>query len=149
MSAAQTPADATHAAKLTVVNNIIEAWKHKDIDGVLAQLCDDVEYHYLMGERPLIGKDWVRKFLERFGGHIGEPNNWRILRSAESGNALLLEGVDDYMATDGTHICYPYMGIFEFRDGLVSHWRDYADAGLIARIKDGETLPAWLETLVA
>lgn len=142
-------ADSKQTEKRAVVEAIIDAWKNKDIDGVLAQLCDDVEYHYLVGERPLIGKDWVRKFLERFGGHIGETNNWRILRSAETDNALLLEGVDDYLTTDGKRICYPYMGAFEFRDGLVSHWRDYADAGLIARVKGGEELPDWLEALVA
>lgn len=135
--------------KRAVIEAIIAAWKNKDIDGVLAQLTDDVEYHYLVGERPLVGKEWVRKFLERFGGHISETNNWRITRSAETGNALLLEGVDDYLDTHGTRICYPYMGVFEFRDGLVSHWRDYADGGLIARIKAGEEVPAWLETLVA
>lgn len=135
--------------KRAVVDAIIDAWKRKDIDGVLAQLCDDVEYHFLVGERPLLGKDWVRKFLERFGGHIGEPNNWHIVRSAESGNALLVEGVDDYVGTDGTHVRYPYMGVFEFRDGRVARWRDYADGGLIARVRAGEALPPWLEALVA
>ena len=132
--------------KRAVVDAIIDAWKHKDIDGVLAQLCDDVEYHYLVGERPLLGKEWVRKFLERFGGHIGEPNNWRIV---ECGDALLVEGIDDYVSTDGTRVRYPYMGVFEFRDGHVARWRDYADGGLIARVRDGEALPDWLEALVA
>ncbi|MFK8043036.1 nuclear transport factor 2 family protein [Congregibacter sp.] len=135
--------------KRLVVEAIIAAWKNKDIDGVLAQLTDDVEYHFLVGERPLIGKDWVRRFLERFGSDISDTNDWRITRSAEIGNALLLEGVDDYLATDGTRVLYPYMGAFEFRNGLVSHWRDYADGGLIARVKAGEELPAWLGALVA
>jgi len=134
--------------KQAVVEAIIDAWKNKDIDGVLAQLTEDVEYHYLVGERPLIGKEWVRKFLERFRDQVGPTNNWRITRSAEAGNALLLEGVDDYLDANGQRICYPYMGAFEFRGNLVSHWRDYADAGLITRIKQGETLPAWLEPLV-
>ena len=136
-------------AKRSVVEGIIDAWKRKDIDGVLAQLCDDVEYHYLVGERPLLGKEWVRRFLERFGDHIGEPNHWRILRCAESGDALLVEGVDDYRSTDGTHVRYPYMGVFEFRDGRVARWRDYADGALIARVRRGEELPDWLEALVA
>jgi len=141
---------AGHSEKRAVVEAIIAAWKKKDVEGVLAQLTDDVEYHYLVGERPLIGKDWVRKFLERFGGDISSTNNnWRITRSAETGNALLLEGVDDYLDTQGRHICYPYMGAFEFRGGLVSHWRDYADAGLIRRVKEGESLPEWLGPLVA
>jgi limonene-1,2-epoxide hydrolase len=142
-------AEMSHEAKRAVVDAIIDAWKRKDIDGVLAQLCEDVEYHYLVGERPLRGREWVRKFLERFGGHIGEPNNWRILRSAASGHALLVEGIDDYMSTDGTHVRYPYMGVFEFRDGRVASWRDYADGALIARVRDGEALPEWLEALVA
>lgn len=137
------------AHKREVVQTIIDSWKKKDVEAVLAQLTEDVEYHYLVGERPLIGKEWVSKFLNRFGKDISDTNNWRITRSAESGNALLLEGVDDYLATDGTHIRYPYMGAFEFRDGLVSHWRDYADAGLISRVKKGEELPAWLQSLVA
>jgi len=135
--------------RLAVVQGFIDAWKRKDIDGVLERLCDDVEYHFLVGERPLVGKDWVRRFLERFGEHIGEDNRWRILRAASCGDALLLEGVDDYYSTDGKHICYPYMGIFEFRDGRVARWRDYADSAMIARQKEGEALPAWLEALVA
>lgn len=135
--------------KAAAVQKIIDAWKDKNIEGVLEQLTDDVEYHYLVGERPLIGKAWVRKFLERFGKDISTTNHWRITRSAETGNALLLEGVDDYLTTDGKHICYPYMGAFEFRDGLISHWRDYADTGLIARVKEGEDLPDWLKPLVA
>ena len=135
--------------KRAVAEAIIAAWQRKDIDGVLEQLCDDVEYHFLVGERPLLGKEWVRRFLERFGQHISDTNNWRILRSAESGDALLLEGVDDYIDSDGRRIRYPYMGVFEFRGGKVLRWRDYADAGLIARLREGEALPEWLEALVA
>lgn len=142
--------DGAGTEKRAVVEAIIEAWKQKDIDGVLEHLCDDVEYHYLMGERPLKGKEWVRKFLSRFGEHIADSgNNWRILRSAEVGDALLLEGVDDYLDTDGRRICYPYMGIFEFSGDKVAAWRDYAEGGLIARLREGEALPEWLEPLVA
>lgn len=134
--------------RLAVVQTIIDAWKNKDVDGVLAQLCDDVEYHYLVGERPLVGKDWVRRFLDRFAGHIGGDNHWRILRSAATGDALLVEGVDDYVSSDGARVRYPYMGVFEFRDGRVARWRDYADSALIARQREGQALPEWLETLV-
>ncbi len=135
--------------KRAVVEAVIEAWKQKDVDGVLEQLCEDVEYHFLVGERPLIGKDWVRRFLENFREHIGAENNWRILRSAESGSALLVEGIDDYLSSDGQRVRYPYMGVFEFRDGRIAHWRDYADSGIIAGQRAGDALPEWLETLVA
>lgn len=136
-------------SKLATVEALITAWKAKDIDAVLALLCDDVEYHYLVGARPLIGKSWVRRFLERFAEHIGDDNCWRIVRSAESGDALLVEGIDDYLSSDGTRVRYPYMGVFEFRDGHIARWRDYADSALIAAQREGQALPEWLEALVA
>lgn len=139
----------SHVQKRAAVEAIISAWKNKDIDGVLAQLSENVEYHFLVGERPLIGKAWVRKFLEKFGGHISDENNWRLRQTAENGDALLVEGIDDYISTDGNRICYPYMGVFEFRDGLITGWRDYADGSLIAGQRAGNAVPDWLEALVA
>lgn len=139
----------SHALKRAAVEAIISAWKDKDIDGVLNQLNDDVEYHFLVGQRPLVGKEWVRKFLTKFGSDISEENNWRLLQTAENGNALLVEGVDDYISTDGNRVCYPYMGVFEFANGRISAWRDYADGSLIASQRSGAELPQWLETLVA
>ena len=148
-SVPQVTSPASAGEKRAVVETLIAAWKRKDVDAVLELLCDDVEYHYLVGERPLQGKDWVRRFLERFREHIGSENNWRLLRCAESGDALLVEGVDDYRSDDGAHVRYPYMGVFEFRDGRIARWRDYADPALIAAQRDGKPLPEWLEPLVA
>ncbi|MEM1190142.1 MAG: nuclear transport factor 2 family protein [Pseudomonadota bacterium] len=148
-SASQEPLADSVGEKQAAVEALIAAWKRKDVDGVLALLCDDVEYHYLVGERPLKGKDWVRRFLDRFREHIGSENNWRLLRCAEAGDALLVEGVDDYRSDEGAHVRYPYMGVFEFRDGRIARWRDYADPALIAAQRDGKPLPEWLEPLVA
>lgn len=154
-SVASANADITHPEqsmtleqKRAAVERIIAAWKNKDVDGVLHELCDDVEYHFLVGERPLVGKDWVRKFLERFAEHIGTENRWRILRCAASDNLLMVEGVDDYVSTEGNRVRYPYMGVFEFRDGRVAGWRDYADGALITAQREGKELAPWLESLV-
>ncbi|MEL7044174.1 MAG: nuclear transport factor 2 family protein, partial [Pseudomonadota bacterium] len=110
-SPSQVATPAPVGEKQAAVEALIAAWKRKDVDGVLELLCDDVEYHYLVGERPLKGKDWVRRFLDRFREHIGSENNWRLLRCAEAGDALLVEGVDDYLSGDGAHVRYPYMGV--------------------------------------
>lgn len=132
---------------IDVVNSMINTWKKQDIDGVLSHLTDDIEYHFLVGERPLIGKDWVRRFLEKFGS--GQTNIlWRIVNSAADGDKLLVEGVDDYVDANGVRIQTPYMGIFEFRDGKICRWRDYVDTGLIKQAKSGEKWPVWLETLI-
>jgi len=136
------------AKHIEIVNSLINSWKKADIDGVLSRLSDDIEYHYLVGERPLIGKDWVRRFLEKFGaGQTGI--RWRIVNHASDGDKMMVEGVDDYVDADGVRIRTPYMGIFEFRDGKICRWRDYVDTGLIAHAKSGQPFPEWLETLMA
>lgn len=136
------------ASHIDIVNELIGAWKKADIDDVLSLLSDDIEYHYLVGERPLIGKDWVRRFLEKFGAGMTDVR-WRIVNHASEGNKMLVEGIDDYVDADGVRIRTPYMGIFEFRDGKICGWRDYADTGLIAQAKTGQVFPEWLETLMA
>jgi limonene-1,2-epoxide hydrolase len=128
---------------IQIVNRLIGAWKQSDIDGVLSCLTDDIEYHYIVGARPLVGKDWVRRFLEKFGAGQTEIR-WRIVNHASNGDKLLVEGIDDYVDADGVRIRTPYMGIFEIRDGRICRWRDYVDSGLIRMAKDGEEFPDWL-----
>lgn len=133
---------------LETVEQLIETWKSLDVEGVLALLTDDVEYHYAVGERPLIGKDWVRRFLEKFGQGQSEIR-WRIVNHASNGDRLLVEGVDDYVNKHGAHIRTPYMGIFEFRDGKICGWRDYVDLGLVNQAHAGKEFPEWVNELCA
>lgn len=134
--------------QLQRVQQVIDAWKQLDVDAVLECLTDDVEYHYLVGQRPLVGKDWVRRFLSKFG-HGQKDIKWRIVNHASNGNLLMVEGIDDYIDADGNHIRTPYMGVFEFRDGKICRWRDYVDTSLISMAKNREAFPEWLEKLVA
>jgi limonene-1,2-epoxide hydrolase len=134
--------------QLQRVQQVIDAWKQLDVDAVLECLTDDVEYHYLVGQRPLVGKDWVRKFLTKFGAGQSDIK-WRIVNHASNGDLLMVEGIDDYLDGEGRRIRTPYMGVFEFRDGKIRRWRDYVDTGLIRMAKDREEFPEWLEALVA
>lgn len=134
--------------QLQRVQQVIDAWKEFDVDAVLECLTDDIEYHYLVGQRPLVGKEWVRRFLNKFGH--GQSNiKWRIANHASNGNLLMVEGIDDYIDAEGNHIRTPYMGVFEFRDGKICRWRDYVDTSLITMAKNREAFPEWLEKLVA
>jgi limonene-1,2-epoxide hydrolase len=134
--------------QLQRVQQVIDAWRQLDIEGVLECLTDDIEYHYLVGQRPLVGKEWVRRFLVKFG-HGQSDIKWRIANHASNGDLLMIEGIDDYIDAGGNHIRTPYMGVFEFRDGKICRWRDYVDPGLISMAKAREPFPAWLEELVA
>lgn len=134
-------------AHIDTILRIIEHWKDGAVDGVLAELHEDVVYHYLVGQRPLEGRETVRWFLEKFGAGQTEIA-WKITRHLEQGDVLFVEGVDDYVDPDGIHIRTPYAGIFEFRDGKVWRWRDYLDTALVAAAKRGETPPDWLTPLL-
>lgn len=111
--------------KMQVVEKLQKASLDKDHETFLSCLTDDIEYHYHVSSRPLLGKEWVLKFLTKYDS-IAADVLWRIDRHAETGDCLLVEGYEEY--TDlrtGDRTAHPYMGVFEFRDGKVSKWRDY------------------------
>lgn len=107
-----------------VVRTIMQAMAQRDYETFLDQLSDDIEYHFHVGTRPLIGKEWVRKFLARYEKDNSDVT-WRIETFAETGNKLLVEGYEEYVGPDGALVKHPYMGIFEFKDGKICGWRDY------------------------
>lgn len=111
--------------KMQIINQIRTASLEKDHEEFLKHLSDDIEYHYHMSSRPLIGKEWVQKFLTKYDS-ITADVVWRIDRYAEVDNCMLLEGYEEY--TDlrtGERTAHPYMGVFEFDGDKVSKWRDY------------------------
>ena len=112
------------SAKIEAVHAVMEAMRQRDIEGFLDHLTDDIEYHFHVGTRPLLGKAWVRRFLNKYD----ERNTdvvWTISTFAETGDKLLVEGLEAYVDASGETVKHPYMGIFEFRDGKICAWRDY------------------------
>jgi len=140
-------ATGSKAEYLAIYHSLIADWKKKDIDSVLAKLTDDIEWHYLVGNPPLTGKDAARGFLEKFGATIAEVR-WRIFDAMVEGDKLMVEGVDEYIAVDGKRIAAPYMGILQFRDGKIFRWRDYTDSGVIAKQRAGEGTPDFVDKLI-
>ena len=132
---------------LETLEALIDAWRRKDLNGVLDRVSDDLEYHFHVGTRPIVGKASFEKFLRRLGEHQQEVG-WRIVRHAQNGDVLFVEGFDDYLDPKGQRIRHPYAGVFEFSEGRIRRWRDHFDMGLLQRLQAGEGLPAWLEPLV-
>lgn len=113
------------SSKMETVRALMQANAEGDDERFLGFLTDDIEYHYHVGSRPLNGKDWVRKFLDKYR-EIAADVEWRIDRHAESGDCLFVEGYEEYTdRRSGDRIAHPYMGIYEFRDGRIAKWRDY------------------------
>jgi limonene-1,2-epoxide hydrolase len=136
-------------ARIEIYQAIIAAWKAKDMDAVLTHMADDIVWHFAVGaEPPVRSKAGARKFLQRFGAEIREVT-WRVFDYAESADRLFVEGVDEYVTTDGLRIVAPYAGVLEFRGDLVVGWRDYVDVGVIAAQQAGGPVSAHVEALVA
>ena len=111
--------------KLATYKRMIEAAQAGDNAGFLDFLTDDIEYHYHMTSRPLVGKDWVEKFLNSYN-EICKDVDLTIHRHAESDDCLFVEGYEEYTdQRNGDRVAHPFMGIVQFRDDKVCAWRDY------------------------
>ena len=136
------------STKFETMKALIAAWSVGDIDGALSFMSEDIVWHYAAAVAPpLKGKVKARKFLENFKSQIAKVN-WRIFDYAESGERLFVEGVDEYQAKTGEIVAAPYAGVLEFRDGLISGWRDYVDVSAIEAQKAGTPAPVWVTALI-
>jgi limonene-1,2-epoxide hydrolase len=110
--------------KIAVLRRLQQTITQKNLDAVLAFFAPDVEYHYHVGTRPLVGREWVGKFFLKYWAN-NTNSTWIIDHYAEVDGRLLTEGKEQYVNASGQTVSHPYMGIIEFRDGLIVGWRDY------------------------
>lgn len=112
-------------AKIDVIRRLQQAIAAKDKAGFLDFFADEVEYHYHVGTRPLMGKTWVEKFITKYWAD-NSGSTWVIERHAETDTHLFTEGREEYVSASGQTVTHPYMGIIEFKpDGKIVGWRDY------------------------
>ena len=113
------------SALIDLMNRVQEAIGRRDAAAVAELVTPDIEYHYHVGSKPLVGTARLLRFLEAYWARMQDPV-WRIDSWAESDDRLMMEGVEE--ATDtlaGKRIVHPYMGIIEVRDGRIARWREY------------------------
>jgi len=127
---------------------LVAAWNEGDVDAVLALMTDDVRWHVAAGAfAPIEGKAGVRAFLDQLRSDMTETR-WRILRHAEAGELLFVEGVDAYRRTNGIEVAAPYAAVVEFRGERIVAWRDYLDTRRMEKLRAGEESPAHVRALV-
>lgn len=147
LPAAATPARAT-GRRLDQFKAVIEDWRRKDIDAILARLHDDIVWHVAAAVvPPLRGKKVTRAFLEKFSQEVAEVH-WRLFHAAELGDRLFVEGVDEFVTSSGNRVAAPYAGVMEFQDDLIIGWRDYVDRSVIDAMRRGAAYPPQVEELI-
>lgn len=134
---------------LRVMLDLIECWKARDIDGVLALMDDDIVWHYAAAIAPPVrGKAKARKLLEVLSPQISEVR-WRIFDYAEREDRLFVEGVDEYVSAQGRLVSAPYAGVVEVRNCRIVGLREYFDLGVVNALKAGEPMTEHVRALIA
>ena len=139
------PEPGTH---INFVRALISEWQAGDIDAVLDRVNDDIVFHYRIGVPPARGKAEMREFLEAFKARISDVD-WRITNYVEGPDRLMVEGSDSFVDEDGIRSTVPYAGIFEFKNGKISGWRDYFNPALMEQSKTPEGLPDYVVELLS
>ncbi len=126
---------------MKAVEAMMAAWKKRDVEGFIATLADDIEYHWHPTKRPAIGKDKMRKFLANYEQGF-DQQEWTIRHSAEAGNVLFVEGMEVLVdRSTGARMDNPFVQVFELRDGLITRMRDYYDTSMVHAPAKPESKP--------
>jgi limonene-1,2-epoxide hydrolase len=102
-----------------------DVWATLDLDKIMGFLTPDCFYHNIPME-PLVGHAAIRPFMEPMVA--GSSSIKYVVHAiAEAPNGWVLTERTDVMVMGDKTVSIPVMGVFEFKDGLISSWRDYWD----------------------
>jgi len=145
-AAAGTAAASAASDYRAIAQAVIEAWRGKDLEGMLSHIDENIVWHSHVSSPPIVGKAAMREFAGKLTAQMNDIR-WRIFDTAQNDDRLYLEGVDDFVTTEGRRVVLPYAGVLVFRGALISEWRDYFDRAFFDRLKAGEPLPDYLQPL--
>jgi limonene-1,2-epoxide hydrolase len=123
-----------------LVTAMLACWKSRDVDAILAYFTPDAIYTNVPIDPPNRGQTEIREFLSWFFGAVGELE-FIILNQIEGADGNVMNERIDRLNFDGKWVDLPIMGIFEFRDGKISAWRDYFDMALLDALGTEVSVP--------
>ncbi len=117
-----------------IVTAMIGACCAKDIEAVLTHFQPGACYHNIPLE-PVIGHEGIRATLAPFLA-MAQEVDWVIHHSVcndmgDGSGIVMNERTDRFLMPSGW-VELPVMGVFEVRDGKITHWRDYFDMAPMA-----------------
>ena len=115
-----------------LVADFIAAWEARDTDRIMGFFAEGAVYHNIPMPR-LTGHAEIRAFIAPFL-QSAEKVTFEVLHSAENADGTVLnERVDTFHQPGGKTLRFEVMGVFEFKDGKISAWRDYFDLKEVER----------------
>jgi limonene-1,2-epoxide hydrolase len=113
-----------------LVREFLVKWAQRDTDWLVAICTEDAVWHHRPLE-PIVGREAIRSFCERFKDVPGGP--YEILAQVASERLVMNERLDQVTVGDKL-LSLPACGVFDIEGGRITGWRDYFDtSGLIER----------------
>lgn len=112
-----------------VVSRVLEALTSGDPEALLQLYAADAvhEFPYAQGAsvRRLEGREMIESYMRGLHEQIifGRFENVRVWEASDG--TVILEADGHHTRPGGENVDIRYMSIIEFRDGLISHYRDY------------------------
>ncbi len=108
-----------------VVDRFVAAWGRRDVDAIVSHFTDDAVYVNVPLEPVHEGRDAIRRAVEGFVA-MGDAIEFVVHHTAENPETgVVMNERTDRFLIDGKWMEAAVMGVFEFRDGRISAWRDY------------------------
>ena len=114
------------ASNSEVIDSFMRAWNSLDLDAVMGHFTEDAAYANVPMGPPNVGKEAIRVFIEGFLSTTTEID-FTVHRQVEGADGIVMNERTDVLVMDGKRVELPVMGVFEFRAGKISAWRDYFD----------------------
>lgn len=112
----------------SITSAFIDAWKRLDVEAILDFFTDDAVYINIPMQPENHGKAQIRAFIEGFIGSCSEIE-FIVHKQIEGPDGTVMNERTDRLKMNGSWVELPVMGVYEFRDGKISAWRDYFDMG--------------------
>jgi limonene-1,2-epoxide hydrolase len=109
-----------------IIDGFMKAWNSLDLDAVMDHFTEDASYANVPMGPPNVGKAAIRGFIEGFLSDTTEIN-FIVHQQVEGSDGVVMNERTDVLVMDGKRVELPVMGVFEFRGGKISAWRDYFD----------------------
>ncbi|MEH6583230.1 MAG: limonene-1,2-epoxide hydrolase family protein [Halioglobus sp.] len=114
-----------------ITMDFVAAWKTLDVNKIMNFFTDDALYTNIPMGPPNKGKVEIRTFIEGFIGSVSELE-FIVHHQLEGADGIVMNERTDRLNFNGKVVELPVMGIFEFREGKISAWRDYFDIAQFA-----------------
>jgi limonene-1,2-epoxide hydrolase len=114
------------ASNSEIIEGFIQAWNNLDVDAVMDYFTDDAEYANIPMGPPNVGKAAIREFIDGFMATT-TAINFTVHHQVEGADGIVMNERTDVLQMGDNRVELPVMGVFEFRNGKISAWRDYFD----------------------